>query len=54
MVARRTNKKEKTAILIAALYKKHYFAHEYLLRGKLVGKDLLRYFIFYCSHMNLN
>ena len=45
MLAGRTNKKKKkTAILIATLHKKHYFAHEYLLSGKLVGTDHLRFF----------
>ena len=38
-------KKQKTAILIAALHKKRYFAHEYLLSRMLVGTDHLRCFV---------
>ena len=54
MVAGRTNKKEKTTILLATLHKKHYFAHEYLLNGELVGVNLLEFFMRYGSSMNSN
>ena len=54
MVAGRTNKKEKTTILLATLHKKHYFAHEYLLNGELVGVNLLEFFMCYGSSMNSN
>ena len=54
MVAGRKIKKKETAILIATLHKKHYFRHEYLLNGELVGINYLRFFMFYGSHMNLN
>ena len=54
IVIGRTNKKEKTAILIATLHKKHYFAHEYLLNEELVGVNLLEFFMCYGSSMNSN
>ena len=54
MVAGRTNKKDKTTILLATLHKKHYFAHEYLLNGELVGVNLLEFFMCYGSSMNSN
>ena len=47
-------KKKETAILIATLHKKHYFRHEYLLNGELVGINYLRFFMFYGTYMNLN
>ena len=53
LFTRRVQRGEKLYQIVQFI-KKHYFAHEYLLNGELIGITYLRFFMFYGSHMNLN